>query len=684
MITPAASIDTETRSAVDLRAAGVRPYFEHPSTRVLCMSWRVGDGPIHDWRPGDPDPVELLEHIKAGRMVSAHKNNFDRSAWNMKLAPANLWPRISIRQSDCTMARAQAAGLPASLDALGTVLNTSVQKDKEGYRLMMKLCKDSNPEPTEGELRRLTAYCNADVGTERAIAAKLPPLTPDERAIWELDQHINARGVQLDQVMVRTALALAEELLRRANAKIRTLTGGAVEKVTQTARIVRWLCDRGIPCESVAKDETEELIIIADMVSDDLAIQVIELRQASVKAFKFGAMLAQSCADGRARDQLLYSATVSRRWVGQGIQFHNMKRVETDEDAADVELAVRILHSGVSPAEMADRFELLFDKPLDTLSICSRACVIAKDGHKLIGGDYSNIEGRIAAWIAGEEWKLQAFRDFDTLMPKGQGYYNSSDGTWRKGPDLYKVTAAGILNITVEEVSKPQRQETGKVSELSFQFQGALNAYKKQGAKYGVRLTDGEITPKVIGWRNKNAKTTDAWRILQDAAIEAVSAPGCVVSVLDGMVKYVCTKGFLYCQLPSGGIIPYASPSVAWKSKTIVIDGDEIELNRFTVSYWGVHKGWRQIDLYGGMQFAHVVSGTARDVMAKALLRMEVAGYNPCLSIHDEGLGEIEARARMTAEGLRELLLEREDWMEWQGRSLPLAAATWEGNRYVK
>ena len=139
MTTPVASIDTETRSTVDLRAAGVRPYFEHPSTEVLCMSWRIGGNPVQDWRPGDPDPVVLLDHVRAGYPVVAHKNNFDARPGILKL-PAH-WPKITIEQSDCTMARAQSIGLPASLDALGAALKTPIRKDKEGYALMMKMCK---------------------------------------------------------------------------------------------------------------------------------------------------------------------------------------------------------------------------------------------------------------------------------------------------------------------------------------------------------------------------------------------------------------------------------------------------------------------------------------------------------------------------------------------------------------
>ena len=204
-------------------------------------------------------------------------------------------------------------------------------------------------------LDRLAAYCHEDVATERSIGDRLPPLTPFERRVWEMDQHINDQGVQLDRVMVENAILVAGELMLRANTRMTALTDGFVTKVTQAARIVRWLNDHGVPCESISEGEHEELFLLNDMMGSPVAEEVIKLRASSAKAFKFSAMKVNACADWRARDQLLYSATVSGRWVGQGIQVHNMKRVETEEDAVDVGLAVKILHSPVSPKEMADR-----------------------------------------------------------------------------------------------------------------------------------------------------------------------------------------------------------------------------------------------------------------------------------------------------------------------------------------
>lgn len=314
----------------------------------------------------------------------------------------------------------------------------------------------------------------------------------------------------------------------------------------------------------------------------------------------------------------------------------------------------------ITATELVDRLEVMFEAPLETLSLCTRSMIVAEPGNRLIGGDYKNIEGRICAWLAGQQDKLQAFRDFDAGI----------------GPDLYKVTAARMLGITPEEVTKAQRQETGKVSELSFQFQGAEGAYRKQGAKYGVRLPSAEIKPKIRMWREVNWCIVDMWKALQEAAIEAVSARGCVISVLGGRVQYVADQKFLYCRLPSGRYIHYPFPQVAWKSKTVVIDGDEIVFNRNTVSYQ-TSRGYRE-DLYGGSQTAHVVSGLARDVLVEGMFNVEAAGYPIILTIHDETLSEVPIGFGSIEEYERELMRP----ISWMG-DCPIAVSAWEGPRYA-
>ena len=660
-------IDIESRSAADLPKVGAYRYAEHPTSEIILFNYQWDDGEAGEWRIGQPLPQKVWDHVKAGKRVVAHNAAFERSQFS-----ALLGLRIAIEQMDCTMARANAVGLPGALFAVGKSLALPEIKDMGGHTLMMQMCKprsfaqDGSPiwwdEPEK--LDRLQAYCAQDVRTEAEVDRRLPKLSPRERQIWELDQHINDRGVQIDVQMVRNALAVVELAVQSANRRIFELTGGRVAKVTQAARIVEWINSQGVPCESIAESGHEELILGAEIMDLPNVKAVVDLRASSAKAFKFEAMLAQVCRDGRVRGSLGYAGTIQKRWIGRGVQFHNMKRVETDEDAEEVAATVEVLRSNLTPTQMFDTLNLMVQAPLETLSICTRSAVIAAPGKVLVGGDYKNIEGRICAWLAGQQDKLEAFRQFDA-------------GT---GPDLYRVTAGGILGIPPEQVTRAQRQEKGKITELSFQFQGALGAYKKQGTKYGVRLPDDQIKPLVYGWRDKNDKIVDMWGILQEAAIDAVSARGCVISVLDGKVQYAADKGFLYCKLPNGGIIHYPSPTVGWKSKTVMIDGDPVEFNRVTVSYWTQHNGrFVQQDLYGGSQTAHIVSGLAREVLCDAMIDAEAEGYPVVLTIHDELLCEVD-EGQGSAEGLLRVLRRRKDYLG----NCPLDASTWEGPRYVK
>ena len=660
-------LDFETRAAVDIKV-GQHRYAEDENTCIWCAAYQFDDDPIRHWSIGFDPPYRIFCHVQDGLPVVSHNAGFERAVWNTNFPACPL----KIEQQSCTMARAVSMGLPASLDALAVALRTNVNKDKDGRALMMRMCRpkkiheDGTVEWHDAkDLPRLIAYCEQDVRTEAAIDKLLPELTPEERKVWELDQHINDRGVQIDVQMVTAAMACAEELLKRANKKIWHLTDGYVKKVTEAAKICEWIRSRGIPCDSIAEGEHEGLIVCADMFDDPVIEEVIRLRAASAKAFKFPAMLNAKCKDGRVRDSLKYGATIQGRWAGSGVQFHNMKRVETDADADDVGLAVHIVRNSdiCDIAYTVDRLEALFDAPLETISLCTRASVIAAPGHRLLGGDFSNIEGRLNAWFAGESWKLDAFRAYDA-------------GT---GPDLYKVTAGRIIGCAPGEVTKAQRQEQGKVPELACGYQGAAGAFRKMGAKYGVRLTDEIVKRIVAQWRGENPKIVESWRILQDAAIEAVSAQGCVVPCLDGQVAYVSNGDFLFCRLPSGRVISYASPSVAWKTKTVIIDGDEVEFNRRTVSFWGMQKGWRQIDLYGGMQCAHVVSGAARDVLVSAMFRLERAGYPLVLTVHDECLSEAPTGFG-SADDYRAILMEKDPWFA----EVPIAATAWEGPRYVK
>jgi DNA polymerase len=297
------------------------------------------------------------------------------------------------------------------------------------------------------------------------------------------------------------------------------------------------------------------------------------------------------------------------------------------------------------------------DADLNALSLIARACIVAPPGKKLIGGDFSNIEGRFNAWLAGETWKVQAFA---------------------RGEPMYEAMAAKILGKTIATVAKEDRQLWGKVPELACGYQGGVNAFHKMGANYGVRVESRLAKQVVLEWREANPAIVNSWRELQDSAIEAASARGAVVRCLGGRVAYRHANGFLWCSLPSGRVIAYPGAIVERKHKVVVIDGDEVEFNNWGVSFWH-GTPFRKVDLYGGMQCAHVVSGSARDILAGAMHRLEDFGYPIVLTVHDEALSEVD-EGFGSADHYRQIMEMREEWFD----GLPLAAKAWEGLRYDK
>lgn len=651
-------LDFETRSTVDLRRVGAHRYAEDPTTEIITLSYRLDDGPVKRWRPGEPAP-----DFNGATLVS-HNAAFERQIGNAKMPKCQIRPE----QQDCTMARANALALPASLEGVADALDAPIKKNKAGYRLMLQMCKPRTLEPLtwwddDDRRARLEDYCDDDVLSESGVDKILPHLTAEERELWLLDQEINDRGFAIDTQVVRNALAAVTEAKRRADRRIWELTDGAVRKCTETARIVGWLNSRGIPCESIAADEHDELICRSGLMGDEVAAEVIELRQASAKTFKFQALLDCVCRDGRVRGTLGFNSTLSRRWIGKLVQPHNMKRVETEDDELTVADALTILRRPMTPSARVDALELVCGPALQVLSLCARPMIVAERGKKLVGGDFTSIESRVNAWLAGAAWKLDAFRNFDA------GH----------GPDLYQVQASDVLNKPVEALTKADRQLWGKVPELACGFQGGLNAFHKMGAKYGVRVSD-KLASRVVGsWRERNVEIVESWPELQNAAIEAVSCKGTIVTCLKGQIQYRCANGFLWCRLPSGGILAYPSPSLSWKTKIVTIDDEEIELRRWGVSYWGTKKGWRKLDLYGGAQCAHIVSGTARDILAASMHRLNAAGYPLVLTVHDEVLAEVDEDFG-SPDDVARLMEIRKPWMG----DLPIAAKAWEDVCYVK
>lgn len=669
----AAHLDFETYSTCDLRAAGAHAYAEDPTTGVWCAAWCIGDAPVMTWKPGEPDPEALLAFIRDGGKVVIHNAQFDRQIWNKVVRRDRPhWPELQIGQTICTMARAQAMALPASLDQLGYALGLKIQKDKDGAALMMRMCR---PRKVDGEVvtwwdepekvERLTDYCRIDVEAERLADEALPFLPAAEQEVYELDQLINERGVMIDLPIVRKAVAVVKEAKRRADERMWYLTDGEVQKTTETAKLVAWINSKGVPCESVAKGETEELILRAAVTNNPVVEEVVRLRKAAAKssAAKFTAMEKSACADGRVRGTLAYHGAATGRWAGRLIQPQNLPRVDPDRDLPDVERALTLLGLDMRPAEIVDALEMLTGQPMETLSKCLRAMLIAGPGKKFVGGDFSNIEGRVNAWLAGEDWKVQAFRDFDA-------------GT---GHDLYKLAFARSFGVKVEDVSKADRQ-IGKVMELALGYQGGVGAFQTMASGYGIKVTDERADELKRAWREAHPRIVQSWWDLSDAAIAAVGSPGEITSVLEGRIRYRASNGFLFCRLPSGRCLAYAKPR-------LVQVEDLRGRMRYQIEYDAVDsvtRRWGPSRLYGGLQCENVVQAIARDVMVAAMLNAEDAGFHVVLTVHDELLCEendtLLRKQNSDAEVLRKIMATVPEWAE----GLPIAAATWEDRRYVK
>ena len=660
-VQPEASLDFETRSECDLKKAGLHRYFEHPTTEVLCLAYRIGDNAIKTWRPGQDWPLDLMRHIDNGGTVIAHNQAFDRTAWIKTFKHP-----ISLQQSDCTMARGAAMALPQSLDQLGLALKAPVAKDRAGRALMLKMCKPRGYledgtavwYETPEQLDALTAYCVRDVETERAINRIVPKLSTKEREVWILDQKINERGVYVDIPMCQLALDAVTVAKARADKRMSELTQGRVAKCTEVAKLVAWLNARGVTCESVAKGDIVEIILRTQLLDDPQAREAIELRRSAAKSStaKFQSIVNSVCRDGRVRGSLRYHGASTGRWAGAGMQPHNFPRIDDGESVA---ATIKLLRNTNTGAEACDAIALFLGEPMAFLSKCLRSMIVAKPGHRLIGADYANIEGRVNAWLAGEDWKTQAFGSFD----RGAG------------TDLYVLAYSKAFYIPIGSVTKPQRQ-IGKVMELSMGFQGGWRAFEKMGANYGVSVGQERGEQLKKAWRDAHPAITASWWELQNAAIEAVENPGLTIWCLNNRIAYRVAHGFLWCLLPSGRTLSYAAPRIVWSEKTETLSarpGVEFDAVNGVTKKWGTHR------LYGGLQCENIVQAIARDVLVEGMMALEAAGYPLVLTIHDENISEMPI-GKGSLEEFERIMSVVPAW----ATGLPVAVKGWEGQRYGK
>lgn len=630
-MTPKLYLDFETRSTLNLKEVGLWNYARHPDTDVWCAAYALNDAEPSLWIPGDP-PLSF-----SGVHVVAHNAQFELEIINEIMVGRYGWPRLEAAQIYCTMAQAYAAGLPGGLEDAALAVGLHVHKDSEGRAIMLRMARPrSRPGVTpivwwdEPErLARLYEYCKQDVRVERELDKRLCPLSAQERRIQLMDWEINRRGVAVDLVTARAGANMAEEIKERAGRELSVITDGAVTSPTALSALKGWLrAKHGIEADSLDKDAVEDYL--ADPKLPEGARLALIQRQEAGKASvaKLDRILSLAGSDSRLHHALQYHGASTGRWAARGVQVHNLVRNMPPENVVDEILGF------VRDGEL-DWINTAYGPPMEMISQCSRSFFVPADGHVLIGGDFSNVEGRGTAWISGEEWKLKAFRDCDA-------------GT---GPDIYRLTASKLLRIPLNQITAELRQVPGKVAELAFGYQGGVGA----GRRFAPAGTpDTKLNEWKLGWRADHPKIVATWAELEEAAITAVENPGQAygAGVAGRGVRFKKAGSFLWCKLPSGRVMCYPYPKLLpglygkpqLTYMTVPSENDKGKIIKDVLNA----NNWARIATYGGALMENVVQAICRDLLAYIMLELHRLDYPIVLHVHDEVV--LEIRRELAAE----------------------------------
>ncbi|MDV2964563.1 DNA polymerase [Nitratireductor aquimarinus] len=705
-------LDIETRSTVNLRARpapGAYRYFECPHADVLCAAWAINDEPVQGIGRDMKCLPLVREAILDGVKVSGwNVGQFEKIAFKKVLGPRYGWPVPKDDQWDDTMAQAAAMALPLALGMCAEVLGLDEQKDKEGTRLINKFSKPrrarkgevpgtilwNEPEAHREDFDRFIEYCRTDVEVERAIKNKLVPLSETERRVWLLDMAINERGLYLDRQLVDALESIAEQTRAQLDREMAEVTRWEITACSQASALTNWINGE---CAFKLVDGVSANEVDAALKSPDIPPHVrraLELRQMAAKTStaKLDSLKATVCENGRISGLMQYHGASTGRWAGRLSQPHNMPRgtgTVPDPDRARPHLLKR------DP----ELINMLYGNPLFAVSDCLRACFSASPGNRLFVADYSSIEGRVTAWLAGEDWKLEVFRKND----RGEG------------PGAYETAAAGIYNVPADKVSKAQRQ-VGKAAELGLGFAGGVMAFKAMADIYRVDMAEAydpiretadptvfekaiesherwseeglfgtealsreawiasEVTK--VAWRLKHPAIVELWDGLETAIKDAIHEPGTICSY--GRVSYLVRRGFLWCRLPSGRCLAYGKPRIEdqktpWGSATkgVTVVGMK------TVK--GGAAKWMRYPLNKSVIVENVVQAVARDLLAHGLLKLDEAGYPLVLHVHDEAVADVPEGFGSLAH-YESLLCDLPEW----AAGLPLVAEGYEAQSYRK
>ncbi|MDU6784446.1 MAG: DNA polymerase [Peptoniphilus harei] len=638
------SIDLETYSSFDLGKSGVYKYAESEDFEILLFAYSIDDGEVKviDLASGEIIHEEILQALKDESIEKwAFNANFERVCLSRFLGE-----RLKPQGWYCTMIWSAYLGLPLSLEKVGEVLKLDKQKMNEGKALIRYFSIPCKPTKTNGMRTRnlphhdlekwstFMEYNQRDVETEMAIKKKLSAF-PMPQSEWEnycIDQNINDRGILIDEVLVDSAIKF-DEILREENMdRAIELTG--LENPNSPLQLKEWLNKKGLEIDSLAKKDVESALKNAE---GDIK-EVLELRQELSKSSvrKYDAMKNVKGKDNRARGLIqFYGANRTGRYSGRLIQVQNLRR----NNLKDLELARSLVKNG-----NYETLEILYESPSDILSQLIRTAFIAKEGTRFIISDFSAIEARVLAWLAGEQWVLDAFEN---------------------GEDIYCRTASRMFGVPVEKhgVNGHLRQK-GKIATLACGYQGALGALKAMGG-IEMGLSEYELQSIVDYWREANPNIVSLWWDI-DSVVKRVVKTRSKEKYKNLVISY--EKGILFIELPSKRRLAYPKAKIG--------------MNRFggeSVVYEGIVVGnkWDKIESYGGKFVENIVQAIARDILAEAMMRLEKKGFNIVMHIHDEVVIESDSSS---IEEVNEIMSVVPEWAD----GLILDADGFESEFYKK
>lgn len=684
--------DLETFSATPIRAGSFR-YAEDPEARILLWGYAIDDAPAKVWdAANEPIPEDLLRAIRIVQSDSASKHvwhngiNFD-TVFIERVRPDLAMPLNRVID---TMVLAYEHGLPGALGDLCTVfgLPTDKAKDRDGARLIRLFCA---PRPEGGvfskadhpeDWARFVNYCRLDVEAERAVYEKLPKFnrTMNEHCLMMLDAEINRRGMLMDVDLAKGAVEALEASAERLRERTRELTDGAVDSATQSKALIDFILGKwGIELKNLQKSEVARLLEQPEIPEPMKELLRTRLNSAKASVKKYQALLDSVCKDGRLRGCLQFrGASRTGRWSGRLFQPQNMSRPTMSQD--EIEEAIQATKDGA--------LGMLYENVEEPLTNCLRGAITVPRGKRMVVADYSNIEGRVLAWMAGESWKLKAFEAYDA-------------GT---GPDLYKLTYSKAFNVPVESVTKAQRQ-VGKVLELAMGYGGGVGAFTTFATAYGIELASmaeavlpvipsrvrneaemafewAERNDRTLGltravwvacdavkrlWRESNPHIVNYWARIGEACKLAIER-GQRIQV--GQVTAGRWKNWLLLQLPSKRCLCYPAARIEEDSDAFTFMGVD-----------QVSRRWSRISTYGPKCVENIIQATACDVLSVALFNIASSqDFKAILTVHDEVLCEAPDDDAHDHTVLEKLMEKKPAWAQ----DLPLKAAGFEAYRYRK